>query len=57
MKLNRNTQQNTVGAMGAISLLVPLKASLTLLLTNSTTSSTKLWNLPGMPEVALRAAR
>ena len=57
MKLNRNTQQKIVSASGAMSLLVPWKLSRTWLSTNSTIISTKFWNLPGTPAVAVRAAR
>ena len=57
MKLNSRIQQKMVSASGAISLLVPWKVSRTWVSTNSTITSTKFWNLPGTPAVALRAAR
>ncbi len=57
MKLNRNTQQKIVSASGAISRLVPWKVSFTCESTNSTTSSTKFWNLPGTPTPSRLARR
>ncbi len=55
MKLNNRIQQKMVSASGAISLLWPWKVSRTCASTNSTSTSTKFWNLPGTPAVALRA--
>jgi hypothetical protein len=57
MKFIRNTTQKIVSASGAISLLRPWKVSRTMPSTKPTTISTKAWNLPGTPGVALRAVR
>ena len=57
MKFIRNTRQKIVIDSGAISLLRPWKVSLTSPSTKVTMISTRAWNLPGTPAVALRALR
>ena len=57
MKFINRIQQKMVSASGAISLLVPWKVSRTCVSMKSTITSTKSWNFPGTPAVALRAAR
>ena len=49
-------QQKMVIASGAMNLLLPWKVSFTVPSTNSTSISTAVWNLPGTPLVARRAA-
>ena len=56
MRLKRNTQQKMVRPSGARSLFVPWNESFTWPSTNSMSISTKFWNLPGTPAVAVRAA-
>src|SRR5690606_23359777 len=55
MKFIRNTSTKIVSDSGAIILLRPWKVSRTSPSTKPTMISTRVWNLPGTPAVALRA--
>src|SRR3546814_4384398 len=57
MKFIRNTSTKIVSDSGAIDLLRPWKVSRTSPSTKPTMISTRVWNLPGTPAVALRALR